>query len=140
MEEEFAQLVWDENDFVGFFEVLPIVDEYETEHTFDVSRNGIRLVVQVWQLERVARLALYQGDQEEALIDFYLFVRGALNISTQDSRPVLEINNCIVSPSRFSYFDMGDMLDEEKFPIGQIVYVALNERISISLKEYVGTI
>ncbi|WP_018276317.1 hypothetical protein WKI13_01960 [Teredinibacter turnerae] len=140
MEEEFAQLVWDENDFVGFFEVLPLVDEYETEHTFDVSRNGIRLVVQVWQLERVARLALYQGDQEEALIDFYLFVRGALNISTQDSRPVLEITNCIVSPSRFSYFDMGDMLDEEKFPIGQIVYVALNERISISLKEYVGTI
>ncbi|HMV46272.1 MAG TPA: hypothetical protein PLD20_03340 [Blastocatellia bacterium] len=61
------QLVWNETDFIECLGVLPEIDEYETGRHFTIHRNGLRLLLSVYQYDAAVWLSLYREESKEAL-------------------------------------------------------------------------
>lgn len=61
------QLVWNQYDLIEFFAVLPEVDEYETGDHFTVWRNGLRLLLSIYQYDAEIWCSLYRGESPESL-------------------------------------------------------------------------
>lgn len=58
-------LRWDEYEFIEFFGVLPQHEEdYGISDTFCVERDGLRLLVSVFQYEKEIDITLYQSSIE----------------------------------------------------------------------------
>lgn len=126
-------LQWNEYDFIGCLEVEPTVDEYQVSHTFDVSRNGVVLRLTVWQYESVVELLLAMESRAQPLIELVLFVRGGAVAQADDSQEWLELRDCILAASRFSYLEMGDVFDRTRYPLGHFLRIRVQPDIQVEI-------
>ncbi len=55
-------LKWDPVGVMSCLGVLPIEDEYETSHEYTVKKNGMRLVLRVFQYDGDVSLTLYRDE------------------------------------------------------------------------------
>ncbi len=65
-------LVWNEYEFVECLGVLPEVEEYETSHFFRVEKDGLRLLLSVFQYDGDVYLDLYREGIEPPLFSMRL--------------------------------------------------------------------
>ena len=100
------ELNWNEADFMECLEVVPEVGDYKVKHIYEVTKDGLVLVVIVRQFESVIQLSLRQREVDTLLTKFSLFMRESTRYIKAKRSEYLEFQNCIVLPSRFSYIKM----------------------------------
>jgi hypothetical protein len=61
------RFVWNETDFIECLSVFPTVEECGVAHHFDLNRNGLRLLLSVYQLEAVVWISLYREGSNQPL-------------------------------------------------------------------------
>src|SRR4026209_2059166 len=105
------QLAWNELGFLECFEVEPSVLDEIVSHSYDVERNGLRLLVPVCQLESVTQATLFRDGSETGLFSCAAFVRGAARYINDQRGRYLELSDCVVAPNRFWYTEAGDLFD-----------------------------
>ena len=129
--ETMPDLKWIETDFMECLKVIPEVEDYEVERVYKVEKNGLILAVTVWQYESVVCISLRQQENTAPLTEFALFVREAIQYIHDKRGEYLEFRDCIIAPSRFSYLEMGNMLDRTKFNRGSTVQLAIKPHVQI---------
>lgn len=123
------QLDWDETDFMECLEVIPTVEDYEVKHVYEVNKDGLSLLVCVWQLESVVGLSLRQHDGDELLTEFALFVRGAVRYVNDKRGEYLEFSDVVVAPNRFSF--SGSAFDKTRLSHGLVIHLQAKPHIQI---------
>lgn len=121
------ELKWDETDFLECLEVIPQIEEYGTEHYYEVKKNGLILAVSVWQYESVIALSLLQEAGRIPITSFALVVRDRVRYIHDKRGEYLEFNDCVVVSNRFfGQETRKDIFDKTKF--------SDNLRLEISIK------
>ena len=126
-------LRWNEYDLIGCLEVEPVVDEDQVAHAFEVHQRGVVLRVTIRQYESVVQLALAREAGGRPLIELAVFVRGG--VVAQDTGAVawVELRDCVLAGSRFSYIEMGDVFDRRRYPHGHLVRVHVRPDIQVEV-------
>ena len=109
-------LDWDETDFIECLEVLPKVEEYETEYSFAVERNRVTLTVVVFPLESRIYLTLQETDTSAPLMVFSLLVFGKVLYIKEKQSEFLRLQDCVITPENF-YYGLFDELSSPKFNV-----------------------
>lgn len=114
------QLDWSEYEFIECLEALPAIEEYDTEHRFNVVQSDLTLVVTVWQYESVIAFELTRTGSGAPVTGFVLYVRGgARHLKGPDSE-CIEFADAVIVPSRFSYREYHekrvDLYDAKQMP------------------------
>ena len=130
------QLAWNELDFLDFFALEPIVEDYAMSHSYELEREGLRLLFTLWQLESVIQASLFRGKNEDALFTFAAYVRGEARFINDERGKYVDFEDCIVAPSRFWYHQAGDPFDREHFPIAVTVRLTIDPDIRIAFVDY----
>jgi hypothetical protein len=60
-------LKWCESDLIEFFEVVGTFHEDEHSHSFEVSRDGLRLLVTLFELEGAVYVSIFRDGLPEPL-------------------------------------------------------------------------
>ena len=60
-------LSWNEPDLIGFFNSLPTFDEFCLAHTFEATREGLKLLVTIEELRDAVWVSLFRDSSEESL-------------------------------------------------------------------------
>jgi hypothetical protein len=128
------QLKWDETDALGFFEVVPTIEDYGVSHTYRVETLELVLVAQIWQLESVVELSLFYKNGEP-LHSFVLFVHGELNWDKSASGECLRITRCYIASERFSYIHNPTLRNSNALCNKLTVTIKIKPSISIKLSE-----
>lgn len=124
-------LDWNPIDLITFLGVEPEVAEWQSHYRFALARNGLCLVLNLWPHESVFQIQLRQEQAEDRLMDFAIFVRGAVRYE-QGDREILLLRDCAFAPSRFSYLEMGNLWDPSRYPYGFTTQIVLEPYLSIS--------
>lgn len=115
-------LVWNQCDFIQCLAVLPEVEEYETCHTFRVEKDGLKLVLTIYQYDGDVYFDLFRDGIEELIFKTRLIdCPGARYVSTKQDKEYLEF---AASKSFGSRYD-----GESPIPMG--VRLSVNPHISI---------
>jgi len=61
------RFVWNETDFIECLSVFPTVEECGVAHHFEVYRNGLRLLLSVYQLDAEVWISLYREGSNQPL-------------------------------------------------------------------------
>jgi hypothetical protein len=61
------RFVWNETDFIECLSVFPTVEECGVAHHFDLYRNGLRLLLSVYQLDAEVWISLYREGSNQSL-------------------------------------------------------------------------
>lgn len=136
------QFKWNELDFLDCFGVEPSVEDYGVLHSYEILREGLRLLVTVGQLESLIYVSLFRGNCDDAVFAFVLYARGAARFINDQRGRFLGIEDCIVAPSRFwcnrvgDVFGSGDVFDREHFPYSVTATIAVDPDIRIALVDY----
>lgn len=64
--------VWNETDFIECLSVFPTVEERGIAHHFVVYRNGLRLLLSVYQYDAEVWISLFRGESNRSLFTFSL--------------------------------------------------------------------
>jgi hypothetical protein len=118
-------LIWNQYEFIECLEVLPAVDEeYETNHVFRVEKDGLILILTIYQYSGDVYFDLKRDGIEEPVFRMRLIdCPGARYLSTKDGKEYLEF-----APSK----SFGGRYDGES-PIPMGVRIAVNPHIQIEL-------
>ena len=130
------QLDWNDIDFLDFFAVEPTVEDYAGSHNYEIERNGLRLLLTVWQYESVVQVSVFRRDADDGLFTFAAYVRSGARFINDKRGRYLEMADCIIAPNRFWYIDSGDPFDRERFPIAVTVTVAIDPDIRIAFVNF----
>jgi hypothetical protein len=130
------QFEWNDVDFLDFFAVEPTVEDYDVSHNYEIERNGLRLLLTVWQHESVIQASVFRDDADAALFTFAAYVRTATRFVNDKRGRYLEIADCIIAPNRFWYIESGDPFDRKRFPIAVTVTVAIDPDIRIAFVNF----
>lgn len=130
------QLRWDDIDFLDFFAVEPAVEDYGASHSFEVERNGIRLLFTLWQLESVIQASLFRGQSDNALFTFAAYVRGEARVINDVRGRYIDFENCIIAPSRFWYIQAGNPFDQQRYPISVTIRLETDPDLRIVFGDY----
>ncbi len=133
------QLNWNETDFLECLEVEPDISDYAVSHSYEVNKNGLRLLITVWQYESAVQLTLSRDATEANLFSFAAYVRGEVRYVNDKRGTYLEITDSIVAPSRFSYMEFGDVFDRERFPYGVTVEIGVKPDIRVAIVPFRST-
>lgn len=127
------QLDWGETDFIDCLEVFPTVEEYETMHVYEVSRNGLLLQLTVKQLDGTVRFSLLQPEVNAPLLEFALFVRGGIRHIKDKRGRYLEFQNAVILAPLvpFAYATIRELSDKTKFPHSWTVQLQVKSHIHI---------
>jgi hypothetical protein len=66
------EFVWNQYEFIECLGVLPAVEEYETHHSFEVEKDGLRLHLSVFQYGGDVYIDLYREGVEAAVFSVRL--------------------------------------------------------------------
>jgi hypothetical protein len=130
------QLRWNDSDFLDFFAVEPTVEDYAVSYDYEIERDGLRLLFTVWQLESVIQASLFRGKTESALFTFAAYIRGEARFINDERGRYLDLEDCIIAPSRFWYIHAGNPFDQQRFPISVTIHLAIEPDIHISFVNY----
>lgn len=61
-------LKWNEPDFISFFGVLPTSDEDALSHSFEIERDGLRLLVTIFAFEYAVYVSLSHNELPKPVI------------------------------------------------------------------------
>jgi hypothetical protein len=62
-----TRFVWDETDFIECLSVIPEVEDVGSAYHFVVRRDGLRLVLSVYQLDAEVWISLYREESKQPL-------------------------------------------------------------------------
>jgi hypothetical protein len=130
------QLAWNETEFLDFFSVEPTVEEYAVSHSYEIERNGLRLLFTVWQLESVIQASLFRDNVDEPLFAFAAYVRGEARFINDKRGRFLAFEDTVIAPNRFWYFQSGDLFDRKRFPISLTVTMTIDPDIRIEFVNF----
>jgi hypothetical protein len=130
------ELKWDETDFLDFFEVEPQYDEFFTSYSYEVERGPLRLLFTVWPIESTAQASLFHGKQEKPLFSIAAYVRGEARLIKEPQQRRLDLEDCIIAPSRFWYIEAGNMFDRVRFPVSVTMSMTVDPELSIDLTKF----
>lgn len=83
--------VWSEPDFISALEAVPEEDEDAASCAFRVERDGLRLLLTVFELDGAVYFTLWRDGVEQPVFDFQLAdCPGARRVAGQDGREYLE--------------------------------------------------
>jgi|SRR5579884_112708 len=125
------ELQWDERDFLECLETVPDGKEYGVSYSYDLTRAGHRLLVTVWPFESIVQLTLWSEKMETPLIEFSLFVRGAVRHVNYRRGEYLEFQDSIVAPDRFWHMKAGDMFNQDRFACGVTLQLSIKPSIRL---------
>jgi hypothetical protein len=126
-------LQWNEYDFIGCLEVEPKVDEDQVWHEFEVRRDGVVLQLIVRQYESVVQISLAIEPGAKPLIELAVFVRDGVVTDADGTNEWVELRDCILAGSRFSYIEMGDVFDRRRYPHGHQVRILVRPQIRVEI-------
>lgn len=126
------QLQWNELDFLDCFGVEPTAEEYAVSHNYEIARDGLRLLLTVWQLESVIQASVFRDKSDDALFTFAAYVRGEARFINDKRGRYIEVDDCVIAPNRFWYNQAGDVFDQERFPCSVTVIIAVDPDIHIA--------
>jgi hypothetical protein len=129
------QLSWNELDFLDFFAAEPIVEDYAVSHNYEIEREGLRLLLTLWQLESVIQASLFRSKAETPLFTFAAYVRGDARFINDKRGRYIDFEDCIVATNRFWYIQAGDPFDQQRFPISVTIRLAIDPDIQIGFEE-----
>jgi hypothetical protein len=124
------QLDWKEHEFIQVLSALPINTD-DVKYVFEVTKDGARLIVTVWPCESVIGISVGAASLPNPLVTFAVFVRGKALLQEYKGELWLELRDCVVAPSRFSYLELGDPFDRGAFPRGQPVRIWVQPQILV---------
>ncbi len=130
------QLRWNDTDFLDFFAVEPTVEEHAVSHSYELERDGLRLLFTLWQLESVIQASLFRENAETALFSFAAYVRGEARFINDRRGRYIDFEDCIVAPNRFWCIQSGDPFDQQRFPISVTIQLAVDPDIRIGFVDY----
>lgn len=130
------QLRWNDTDFLDFFAVEPTVEDYAVSHTYEIERDGLRLLFTLWQLESVIQASLFRGKSDNALFTFAAYVRGEARFIHDVSGRCIDFEDCIVAPNRFWHLRAGNPFDQQRFPISVTIRLATDPDLRIAFADY----
>ena len=130
------ELKWNEIDFLDFFEVEPQYDEFFTSYSYEVQRGQLRLLFTVWPIESTAQASLFHGRQEQPLFSIAAYVRGEARLIKESGLNRLDLEDCIIAPSRFWYIEAGNVFDRVRFPVSVTMSMMVNPDLSIDLTNF----
>ena len=118
-------LVWNHYEFIECLGVLPIaVEEYETRHSFNVEKDGVRLELTVFQYAGDVYLDLYREGIEPSIFAMRLLgCEGARYVKDKNGRECLEFAPAKSFGSRYD--------GESPIPFGVRVFVNPHIRIEL---------
>ena len=61
------EFVWNETDFIECLSVIPTVEESGIAHHFLVRRDGLRLLLSVYQYDAEVWISLFRGESSQSL-------------------------------------------------------------------------
>ena len=61
-------LKWSETDLTEFFGVLPTFDDDALSHSFEVSRDGLRLLITIFELEHAVCVSIFRDGLPEPVM------------------------------------------------------------------------
>lgn len=93
------ELKWNEYDFIECLGVLPKIDEYETGHHFSVGKDGLNLVLSIWQYDCLFEISLSQSGKDNPFINFYLSVREEVKFINDKRGKYLSFQGCTIVSS-----------------------------------------
>jgi hypothetical protein len=129
------QLAWNDLDFLECLGVEPEVLDYLVSHNYTLVRNGLRLLITVWQFESVIQFSMFRESAEVPFCSFACFVRGRVRHVDDQRGDFLEMQDCIIGPNRFWYMSAGDPFDPKRFPVGVNLQVSVVPDIQINIVE-----
>ena len=130
------QLKWNETEFVECLEVVPEVADHQMRHLFTITKHGLTLGITVWQLESMVLLTLQREGSGLFITQFALAVRGSASLHREKNGDYLELTDCVVCPSRFSYIHgPGNPGDAARFGYPVVVQVAIDPEIQLRFSE-----
>jgi hypothetical protein len=130
------ELQWNEIDFLDFFEVEPRYDEFFTSYSYKVRRSPLRLLFTVWPIESVAQTSLFHGKQEKPLFNIAAYVRGEARLIKEPQQRRLDLEDCIIAPSRFWYIQAGNVFDRARFPVSVTLSMTLDPELTVDLVNF----
>ena len=130
------QLQWDELDFIECLDVVPVVEDYQISHTFNVVQDKLILALKVWQYESAIHITLYDSVTGRLVTEFALFVRGRVSHEKFQRAENLTLRDCILAPSRSYNVNVGDVFDTGKWPFGLTICISVKPQISVRFFEH----
>ena len=111
-----ARFVWDETDFIECLGVIPEVEDDGSAHHFVVRRDGLRLMLSVYQYQAEVWISLYREESKQPLFRVVLEDSpGARLVRNRNGQDYIEFAAAKVSGSRYD--------SESVIPIGIRLYV-----------------
>lgn len=130
------KLEWNELEFLAFFAVEPTVEDYRVSRSYQLERDGLRLLFTLWELESVIQVSLFRGQAEDALFAFAAYVRGEARIINDMRCNYIDFEDCIIAPNRFWSNQTGDPFDQARSPFSVTIRLAIDPDIRISFLNY----
>jgi hypothetical protein len=130
------QLQWDELALIEFLSVLPKTED-QVYHTFDVTREGLKMLLTLRQFESVLHLTIGYAETKTPLLDLTAYIRGKVEVRRHIATnvPFLCISNCLIVANRFQHIEIGDPFDVQKFPFGADMHLFVDPKIQCCLTE-----
>jgi hypothetical protein len=118
-------LVWNEFEFIECLEVIPEKDEeYETNHVFRIAKDGLSLVLALYQYSGDVYFDLFRDGIENPIFQMRLLdCPGARFVKAKDNREYLEFAPAQSFAGRYD--------GVEAIPFG--IRLAVNPHINIEL-------
>ena len=123
-------LAWDETDFLDCLAVQPALDEGSEAHSYEVERDGLRLLITVWDYSSLISISLFRLTSTTPLVDWKLYVRGEVRLNRDKRGKRLVFEDCILTadPWRIS---IDEVCSRENAPHSVIVSLAVDPDIRI---------
>jgi len=130
------QLQWNELELIEFLSVVPQTED-QVYHTFDLARDGLRMLLTLRQFESVLHLTISYADSKNDLLDLTAYIRGRVELHRHVATnvPFLRISGCLIVPNRFIHTEMGNPFDTQKFPFGVDIHLWVDPKIRCCLTQ-----
>lgn len=96
------ELQWDELDFMECLEVEPEIDRYGFGWVYKVSKDGLKLIVDVQPLESYIWIEIRHQESNKLITEFSLFVREKVRYVNDKRGEYLEFSGCLMVPRVFT--------------------------------------
>lgn len=106
------ELKWNEHEVIECLGVLPEIEYYETGHHFKVEKDGLTLVLSIWQYDSLFEISLYQFGKDSPFINFHLYVRDEVKFINDKRGYYLSFQDCAFVSSEYPLASINFTSDE----------------------------
>jgi hypothetical protein len=126
------RLNWDETDFIEITEVIPEVEEYETQHSFFFDRKTKKVSMLLWQLESFVEITVSELETNIDVVKLAFYCRGKCEVNNKDE--VIVFHDSVFAENMYSYLDKGNIYEKDARPYGNDVRLFISkERVFLDI-------